>query len=134
MSYDDQIAKDEQQLQKNISVGMEVKATLETPGWKNTIKPLLDKMVTDVLGGKVNNYWSFGCLFSKDNLGKEEFFIGYKQSLVELNNYIYKLVDQIKTCQDKLKSIDAGKKAGDVHPMVDGPYGKDKGEVPNGKS
>lgn len=132
MSYDEQIAQNEQQLQKNISVGMEVKATLETPGWKKTIKPLLDKMISDVLGGKIENYWSLGCLFKKDNLGKEEFFIGYKQSLVELNNYVYKLADQIKTCEEKLKSIEAGKKAGDIHPMLDGPYGKEK--APHGKS
>lgn len=84
-------------LSKEIDESEEVVKTLESKGWKDTIEPLLDKMIIDVLGQKQGGRWHNGSLDEKE-LGEEkaQVLIAYKRALTDLHSYIYQVVDSLK--------------------------------------
>ena len=85
------------ELSKQIEESEQVLETLGSKGWKNTIGPLLDKMIIDVLGQKQNGRWHNGSLDAKE-LGEEkaQVLISYKRALTDLHFYIYQIVDSLK--------------------------------------
>ena len=85
------------ELSRQIEESEQVLETLESKGWKNTIEPILDKMIIDVLGHKQNGRWHNGSLDAK-GLGEEkaQVLISYKRALTDLHSYIYGVVDSLK--------------------------------------
>ena len=84
------------ELSKQIEESENVLETLKSKGWKDTIEPLLDKMIIDVLGQKQGGRWHNGSLEEK-GLGEEEakVLIAYKRALTDLHSYIYQVVDSL---------------------------------------
>lgn len=78
-----------------------VEETVNTQGWKEVIEPLLDKMVNDILGAKTNGKWYGGLLNNSLKSDTREFYIGYKQALIDLHSRIYAYNDNVKVYEDK---------------------------------
>lgn len=74
--------------------------TLNTDGWKKIIEPLIDKMIYDVIGEKVNGRWEFRTQkLTADNL---EY---YKMGLIDLHTRIYQVLDIAKEINNKPKEL-----------------------------
>jgi len=92
-------------VKKDLVVCNSVKTTLETEGWKNVIKPLIDKAIIDVLGGQIDGRWVSGLIDRAKKDERREFYIGYKQALVDLDMRINNYIDQIVLKEDELKRV-----------------------------
>lgn len=114
--YDDR----ERVLHEELTICRKVKQTIDTKGWKEIIEPLLDKLIIDVVGAKVDGRWCPGSVDRARKDERREYHIGYKSALIKLHNLIYSsYIDQITVKEKELKSIDALKKKGTVVPMVE---------------
>jgi uncharacterized coiled-coil DUF342 family protein len=124
--------KDNEHLQKlnsKLQACREVVATLETPGWKKIIQPIIDKMIIDIVGGRDGDYWDAGQIkreIFKDY--KVEHMLGYRQSLVDLHNRIWGYKAQIKSIEQKISSL-KNKQPADAQPMQGGRYAPDKDKI-----
>lgn len=100
-------------------LGRLVKETIETKGWKDVIEPMLDKMISDIVGVKEGGRWVSGILNSKrvtdDHRSKVEW---YAQALIEFHQRVYMHVDSAKELGKRKK--DVGKRY--TTPMQEGPY------------
>ncbi len=94
------------ELSQLIDIGEEVKKTLDTDGWKLILEPMLNKMITDVMGGIENGRWHNGSL-DELKLGEEEakVLIAYKRALVDLHKYIYQYVDPLPQLHEEYNQI-----------------------------
>lgn len=134
MSYNPQelvanIENEEKRHYQSITDGNKVKATLETDGWKKIIGPLLDKMIKDIIGGKYFSRWSGGILSRTTREGKVEYYLGYKQALIDLHNRILAYKHQIKKSEGAIKLLEKEKKSGFKMPMEDGVYSPEKEKI-----
>lgn len=119
------ISSDINKLNETIRTCRLVEETLDTKGWTEVVEPLLDKMINDLLGSKVNGKWNGGILDRARKDEKREFYIGYKQALIDLHTRIYAYKNNIKILENKKDSlIDAATLKYTV-PMKDTRYGKD---------
>jgi hypothetical protein len=100
---------EESRVSKDISICQAVKDTIESDGWKNTIGPTLDKMIVDVLGGKIGDNWISGKIDSAKKEGRREFYIGYKQALIDLHSRIMFHLQQLPLFEENLRTIQAQK-------------------------
>jgi len=113
------INAEEQRVNKEISICQEVKTTVESPGWKNTIGPLLDRLITEVLGGKLGDTWVGGKLDRARKDERREFWIGYKQALIELHGRVMFHLQQLPVLEDRVKALQEDKKERYRVPLVD---------------
>jgi hypothetical protein len=105
-----------------------VEKTITSDGWKNIIGPLLDKMITDITGGKLaNGKWVGGLLDRARKDERREFYIGYKQALIDLHTRINAYPNNAKVLKDKRESLIRQQKNDKTSiPMVDDTrYGRD---------
>lgn len=82
-----------------------VEETVNTQGWKEVIEPLLDKMINDILGAKTNGKWYGGLINTHDKSGDTEFYIGYKQALIDLHSRVYAYSDNVKVYEDRKEAL-----------------------------
>ena len=80
-------------LSRLIDIGDQVEKMLLTVGWEEIVGPMLDKMITDVLGGKENGEWHNGSLDDK-RLGEAKInnLVWYKRALTDFHKYIYQYI------------------------------------------
>ena len=90
---------------EQITLGQRVQATLSTKGWQEVIKPLIEKMIVDVVGGKQGDTWNNGLLSRARSDEKREFYIGYKQFGIDLYNRVQAYVYNIQVAENKIKEI-----------------------------
>ena len=125
---DDRRAK----LEKDLTICREVADTVNSPGWQKIIGPTLDKMIIDILGGKINDRWLSGKLDKARTDEKREFYIGAKQALIELHQRVQNHVRQIPLIESQLKDIVAKQEMKTTVPMEDTRYAVKKGFVEEG--
>jgi len=78
-----------------IRAGNEVKHTLNTNGWKLFIKPLLDDMIKNVVGGQDGDRWMGGVYKDDNHTGLSlENLMAFKQALIEFNESVYNMIDR----------------------------------------
>jgi hypothetical protein len=82
-----------------------VEAIVQSDGWKTVIEPLIDKTIMDVIGGKVNGKWYGGLLDRARKDERREFYIGYKQALVDLHARVMAYVKAIQQLKDKVDTL-----------------------------
>ncbi len=126
MSYqeDDQTFKENTQrdidkLHKDANICRRVQATLETPGWKEIIGPTLDRMIVDVLGGKVGNMWYYGSLQKADDTDHMQYLAGYKQGLIKYHNQVYNHLRVLEAKRKEIVRLEKAKSAGYQVPMLE---------------
>jgi len=105
-----------------------VRQTVKSSGWKDVVAPLIDKMIVDVVGGKVGDKWSGGIVNETASTENIHYFIGYKQALMDLNNRVMFYVNEIKNLEVKYELLEKEKTAGYKMPGTDSKYnpkGKD---------
>ena len=93
---DVQLSKQVQDINTILSECQRVSATLGSRGWVEIVEPLIDKMIGDVTGSKVEGRWSGGLLDRARKDERREFYVGYKQALIDLHTRIYAYVNNIE--------------------------------------
>lgn len=103
-----------------VSLCNKVKTTLETDGWKDIIEPMIDKSITDITGCKMpNGRWHGGLLDRARKDEKREFYIGYKQALIDLHRRVWAYTDSIKRYDDERGKLVSGTNKTYTTPMID---------------
>jgi len=94
------------ELSRLIDAGEQVRQMTDTDGWKLHIEPLLNKMITDVMGGLENGRWHNGSLDAVE-LGEEKAkeLIAYKRALTDLHKYIYQYIDPLSLLTEEYNKI-----------------------------
>jgi hypothetical protein len=124
------IDAEEQKTMKELSICRAVKEMVDSDGWKNTVGLLLDRMITDVVGGKIGDTWTGGKVDRARSEDKMTYYVGYKQSLIELHGRIMFHLTQIPLLEAKMKALEAERKPRYRVPMMeDTRYNP---ETPNG--
>jgi hypothetical protein len=74
-----------------------------TNGWKEDIKPKLEKMISNATGGLIEGKWYPGKVFKKDATDKEiNQAIGYASAIIDIYNSINNIEDYIVNLKDKI--------------------------------
>lgn len=113
------INAEEQRVGKEISICQEVKNTVESKGWKDTIEPLIDRFIVEVVGGKLGDTWVGGKLDRARKDERREYWIGYKQALIELHGRVMFHLQQLSMLEDRMKSLQEDKKERYRVPLVE---------------
>lgn len=90
--------------QERLTAAKKVEGTLATEGWE-VIQALIDKMIQDTIGGKKGDLYQPGLLAKPETTEKKDYFIGYKQALMDLHNRIWNYKLQVKTLEDTIKNL-----------------------------
>ena len=90
-------------LEKKITAAEQIGIMLESNAWKEYVGPLLDRMITDVIGGKEDGRW-LGCppKLNERTLEEKEwrFLLGYKAGLIDFHEAVYGIIDEAKAAQE----------------------------------
>lgn len=110
-------------LNKKLTACRSVKRVLVQKGWRDILQPLLEAMISDVVG------WKKGKIYVNGHLCKPadqhyEYYVGYKQALMDFNNRIWNYVESIETLQKQIENLETKAKEPDkyINPMMEGPY------------
>jgi hypothetical protein len=117
---------EEQKTGTQITVCQKVKETVDTAGWKEIIAPTIDRMIIDTVGGKLGDTWVSGKLDRARLDERREFWIGYKQALIDLHGRIMFHLQQLPVLEEKLKVLKQDREVRYRVPLVDDTkYGRD---------
>ena len=105
----------------DLSLCQKVEATVETPGWKEVIEPLIDKSIMDITGGKVNGKWYGGLIDRARKDERREYYIGYKQAMIDFQRRVVAYVDGIKQLQTKVENLRKETTQKFKQPMIENP-------------
>lgn len=105
-----------------INKGKDLSETLATKGWKETVEPLLDQMIADVLGAKRNGRWSSG-LFSDKTMTDmtAQNLAWYRQALIDFHCHIYQCIDEMNMAIERSRNKENDKEML-VRPFEDSDY------------
>jgi len=113
------INAEEQRVGKEISICQEVKNTIESKGWQDIIGPTIDRMIIDVVGGKLGDVWVSGKLDRAKKEERREFHIGYKQALIDLHGRVMFHLQQLSMLEEQMKMLQEDKKERFRIPLVE---------------
>jgi hypothetical protein len=127
MSYSPQEQEtlyDERQkkLSRDLSICQKVQTTLESPGWQEILGPTLEKMILEVTGGKLGDSYINGKLDRARTDERREFYIGYKQALIDFYNRAHMHIRQLPIIEEQIKSLKKDFDRGTRVPMEDTRY------------
>lgn len=111
--------EEKKKLLKEIFICNKVKATLDSEGWKETIAPIIDRMIIDIVGGKIGDNWTGGLVSKAKTDEKREFYIGRKDALMELHNRVMFHLTKLKQNEKRLKDLEEEELRGNRVPMVE---------------
>ena len=114
------VEKEIKRLNDTMSLCERVKQTVDTKGWQEIIEPLIDKSITDITGCKMKNgRWHGGLVDKARKDERREYYIGYKQALIDLHRRVYGYVDNIQRLKDQRDEIVANKDRRTSVPLID---------------
>ena len=108
MSYspDESIVNEEvKKLGRQITVCQKVSETLTSDGWRDILEPLIDRMITDTVGGKIGDTWVSGKLDRARTDERREFYIGYKQALIDFLGRARFHLTQLPVLEEKARML-----------------------------
>lgn len=117
--HNSRIETELKRLNQELSICREVKVTLDSAGWKNTLGPLIDRLIIEVAGGKLGDTWVSGKLDKARKDERREFWIGYKQALIEFHGRVMFHSQQLKLLEDRIKSLQVSLEERYKVPLVD---------------
>jgi hypothetical protein len=91
--------------QRKLQVSNKVASTIDSPGWQEVIQPMLDKMLEDVVGFKRGKKWVPGLLQKSEDANHMEYWVGYKQALIDFHNRTWHFVLRQKALEEKIKML-----------------------------
>lgn len=114
-------------LQNRLVKVLVLKETASTKGWQSQVQPLIDKSIRDIIGGKADdNMWDGGGLMNfKDK--SPDFYMGYRQGLIDLNNRIWLMINSEKKLQDQIVDMKKEPKVIEQDTMEQSPYYPEEG-------
>ena len=112
----------EQKLNAQITICRDIKKMVESEGWVNTTSPLLDRMIIDIVGGKLGDVWTSGKIDRARKDERREFYVGYKQALIDLHGRIMFHLSQLPILEDRLEALQSEKQGRYRVPMEDSRY------------
>ena len=92
-------------LREDIRAQEAIIAMMETVGWTEFVKPLLDEMITDVLGGQYNGKWYGGSMEDTSGLKLEQ-LVSYKKALIDFDNGIQNLLERGELAHQSIKEYE----------------------------
>ena len=109
----------------------ELKITTQTQGWKKVVRPLLDKMISDVIGTKQESGSYDTGVYGLDKTDQElARAFHYRQALMEFANHLHSYEILAKRAKARLDIPEAIESPQDyVMPMHDTRYGKKEKET-----
>lgn len=120
MSSELEKSKRIKELSDKIGICSHVQMVVAMRGWREIIEPLIDKSITDITGCKMpNGRWHGGLLDKARKDEKREYYIGYKQALIDLHRRVYGYVDSAKRLEDERKQLVEGPSKAYRQPMID---------------
>jgi len=113
---DEQLRKDidskKKSLRKQIKEAKKVVDTINSSGWKDCIEPLIDKMIIDIVGGKIRGRYTGGLLTKAKKEELREYYIGYKQAMIDFYNRASDMAASYEVSQKLLeKAIEEEKRS-----------------------
>ena len=96
-----------------------VEEVVTLSGWKEVIEPLIDKSILDVTGGKVDGRWYGGLLDRARKDERREYYVGYKQALIDFHRRVMAYVEGIKVLDSKREGLLGEKSPKYTLPLVD---------------
>jgi hypothetical protein len=114
--------ENQERLNRDITICQKVKETVDSAGWKEIISPILDKMIIDILGGKIKEHWLSGKVDRARSEEKREFYIGVKQGLIDFHNRVMNHIRQLPILEEQLKVLKQDRDKGYRVPMEDTRY------------
>jgi len=112
----------QKKLSRDLSICQKVQTVLESTGWKDILGPTLEKMILEVLGGKLGDVYINGRLDRARTDERREFHIGYKQALIDFYNRAYMHIRQLPIIEEQIKSLKKDFDRGTRVPMEDTRY------------
>lgn len=111
-------------IHENIIICRKVAKTLKTEGWQRIIEPMMARMIEDIVGGKVNGKWKSGLISTAKKDEKREYYIGYKQALIDLWNRIAMYEEQLQKNEKMLERIQKNEEKSKTYkqPLEESPY------------
>ena len=97
--------------------------TLDTPGWKEILGPLLDKAIESQVGQKdKNGIWVAGEIDKRPEY--IQYYLGYKAGLMDYSNSIYNHLLAIVKAKSSIEELDKveDRKETTTAPMEDTKY------------
>ena len=114
--------ENQKKLLRDISICQKVKDTVDSSGWQDIIGPILDKMIIEILGGKVEGVWLSGKVDRARKDERREFYIGAKQILVDFHTRVMNHIRQLPILEEQLKLSKKDQEKGYRVPMQDTRY------------
>ena len=110
-------------LEEKIAAAEQIKIMFESNAWKHYAGPLLDRMITDVIGGKENGRWlGTPPKLNERTIATEEFryLLGYKASLIDFIEGLNAIIDEAAAEQEA--SVQAKANEGKETDMIGSQY------------
>lgn len=111
------------ELNEVIAAGEQVGDLLKSHAWCEYIEPLLGKMITDIIGGKIDGKWVQAPIDeSSADLGKLKYYLGYKSALIDFAKRIEQFVTDGDDAKLQLAHITTNSCSLDTDYIVGGDY------------
>jgi hypothetical protein len=104
-------------LNDKLRICRDVREMMKTDGWKNTVEPLVDRLIVDVVGGKLAGKWVAGRVDRARTDERREFYVGYKQSLIDFYNRVVFHDSQVELLEEKINDLVKAKDQKFTDPM-----------------
>ena len=112
----------QKKLGRDIGICQKVQGTVASAGWIEIIGPILDKMILDIVGGKVGDVWYSGKVDRARSDEKREFYIGAKQALIDFHTRVMNHLRQLPILEEQSKQLVKDYEKGYRVPMEDTRY------------
>ena len=121
-----EISEKRKQINSAIEICRKVTSTVQSDGWKDVVSPMIDKSITDIVGGKTNGKWDAGLLTKPRTDERREYYVGYKQALIDFHNRVLNYQEQLSKYEKMLERIKKSetKKKKYKHPFEGSRYAK----------
>ena len=111
------------ELNEVIAAGEQVDDLLKSHAWCEYIEPLLEKMITDIIGGKIDGKWVQAPIDeSSADLGKLKYYLGYKSALIDFAKRIEQYVSDADDAKLQLAQISISSNSNETDYVVGGDY------------
>ncbi len=108
----------EQKTYENLRTCNLVKDVIDSEGWREVILPSLDRMITDIVGGKINGDWVSGKINDDSRQECLPYYVGYKQGLLDFHNHVYNYIKSIAINRSVINAIEKEKRGEFDVPLV----------------